>query len=220
MKNFDVRLGWRLEQDPRSLDYPVSALLTPMSLQVPKSQVWDCPLQLDQKQTSACVGNGWTHLLACNPLPLPGLREDDAQKIYHLAQTLDNFPGTNYNGTSNLGGAKATKELYPNHLLAYRWIFKLEEMIATLGYIGPVVAAVNWYSSFYTPDKNGVVKLGGSRVGGHCFLVIGVDVSKRLFLCKNSWGKRWGKNGNFYISYSDMRQLIAEQGEFAVSTKI
>lgn len=42
-------------------------------------------------------------------------------------------------------------------------------------------------------------------LGGHEVLAIGYDdsVNGGSFLVRNSWGASWGKNGNFYLRYSD-----------------
>jgi C1A family cysteine protease len=39
-------------------------------------------------------------------------------------------------------------------------------------------------------------------LGGHAVCVIGYDDSKSAFLVRNSWGSRWGWNGNFWLPYA------------------
>ncbi len=45
----------------------------------------------------------------------------------------------------------------------------------------------------------------GTYAGGHAVLIIGWDDTKKAWLCKNSWGKTEGPNGDgtFWIAYSD-----------------
>lgn len=216
---FDTRLGWILGRDSRSLNFLMKDLLPPIAYQKPKSNLWPCKLVLDQGQTPSCVGNGWTHWLACQPQVVKGLNEITAQNIYHLAQTLDQWPGTDYQGTSDLGGAKACQQMFPEHLTSYRWITAIDDMVATVGYFGPMVVAVNWYSSMYTPDKNGLVKIAGNKVGGHCFLVNEVNIEQSYFGCVNSWGAKWGVKGAFTIKFGGMDRLMKEQGEFCSGVK-
>ena len=46
---------------------------------------------------------------------------------------------------------------------------------------------------------------GGEKIlGGHAVLCIGYDDNKQAFIVRNSWGKSWGDNGNFYMPYEFM----------------
>lgn len=71
----------------------------------------------------------------------------------------------------------------------------------------PFVLGILVYSSFFYPSvpKTGYVPMPNVRketlLGGHAILVMGYDDYKQCFLCRNSWGKSWGLNGNFYIPY-------------------
>lgn len=38
--------------------------------------------------------------------------------------------------------------------------------------------------------------------GGHAVVVIGYSDFKEGFLCRNSWGRSWGDEGNFWLKYS------------------
>jgi C1A family cysteine protease len=63
------------------------------------------------------------------------------------------------------------------------------------------------YASFESAAvaKSGVVnmpKSGEQRIGGHAVMAVGYDDSKRTFLVRNSWGKKWGKKGYFTMPYS------------------
>jgi C1A family cysteine protease len=46
-------------------------------------------------------------------------------------------------------------------------------------------------------------------LGGHAVLAIGYDDNRESFLIRNSWGDKWGLEGNFWMPY-----------EFAVNTKM
>jgi len=47
-------------------------------------------------------------------------------------------------------------------------------------------------------------------LGGHAVLAVGYDENKRVFICRNSWGERWGDKGYFYMPYEYMenRDLV------------
>ena len=45
------------------------------------------------------------------------------------------------------------------------------------------------------PAVNGAVTPTGYRMGGHAWLINGVNLRAKLFFCINSWGEQWGKGG-------------------------
>lgn len=211
----DFRLGRLREFDSRSLSFPVKEVL-PKEAKKPRSYTWAVPVQLDQGSEGACVGFAWSHELAARPAKMDWLENKDAIKIYKKAQTLDQWPGENYSGTSVIAGVKAVMDSYPKAYSEYRWAFSMDDLIMTLGYLGPVVLGVNWYSGFYRPDNNGVISMSGYVAGGHAILANKVDVKNKMIGLKNSWGTSWGKRGSCLISFKDMKKLLDQGGEACV----
>lgn len=211
----DRRLDRLPEFDDESRNYPIAAML-PRAAFKPRSYRWQCPICLDQGNEGACVGFGWSHELAARPDKVPDINYDSAFKLYKTAQTLDPWPGQDYSGTSVLAGAKATMQLYPSHLLGYRWAFGIEEVIATLGYFGPVVLGLHWYDDMFTPDKDGYIHVGGQIAGGHCILARGVNVVGKFVILHNSWGSSFGIEGDCRITFSDLSVLLKQEGEACV----
>lgn len=68
---------------------------------------------------------------------------------------------------------------------------------------GPVLIASVWYASWFRPVKGILPAPSGGIVGGHARLVFGWDdnVNGGSLLVRNSWGGRWGVNGNSYDRY-------------------
>ena len=54
---------------------------------------------------------------------------------------------------------------------------------------------------------------------GHAFLWRGVNLSRGLALCTNSWGEGWGKGGDFLLPLGDMERLIANDGEVCTAVQ-
>ena len=63
------------------------------------------------------------------------------------------------------------------------------------------------------PAANGAGTPTGYRMGGHAWLINGVNLKARLFFCVNSWGEQWGKGGKFVVTFGDMEKLLADAGE-------
>ena len=45
-------------------------------------------------------------------------------------------------------------------------------------------------------------------MGGHAYVINGVNTIKKQFRLKNSWGRKWGQGGHAFISFDDMKKLI------------
>lgn len=44
---------------------------------------------------------------------------------------------------------------------------------------------------------------------GHIWAIVGYDLDKRVFICRNSWTDKWGDNGHFYLSFDDVGLLYS-----------
>lgn len=212
----DPRLGRRYQEDVRNADFPMRAMLPAHAYLKPRNKMWACGETLDQLNEGSCVGHGFAHELAAAPYPIKRITHEKAVEIYKKAQTLDEWPGSNYSGTSVLAGIKAVQQLFPKAIESYRWASSLADVVATLGWHGPIVIGVNWYSGMYNTDPEGYIRVTGSQVGGHCLLARGVDVIKNKIYLRNSWGSAWGKNGSAWVTFDDMDRLIAENGDCCI----
>jgi len=43
----------------------------------------------------------------------------------------------------------------------------------------------------------------GTKIGGHCFDIIGYDIPRQLLIVQNSFGPGWGDEGCFYVRFQD-----------------
>lgn len=166
----------------------------------------------DQGYKSVCVGGGWSHWLWNNPIR----QWLEPEGIYGLAQYLDEWPGQSYEGTSVRAGAKVLKML--GFIERYEWVHDINTLVLSLLEKGPVVVGTNWYEGMMNPCK-GLMRADGEVLGGHCYLLDGVDTTKKQFRAKNSYGTSWGSGGRAVISFADFDRLIEEDGEVCVATE-
>lgn len=222
------------EFDEKSRNFPVTAGISTYPL---RSYTWSCDAWNDQGQEGACVGFAWSHELAARPYPVP-TAATVAREIYLRAQQIDEWPGEAYEGTSVLAGAKATKERLNAqgnaYMQEYRWAFGIGDLLLALGYKGPAVLGVNWYTGMYDTDAQGFIRKTGSIAGGHAILARGakivlldkykprtyanIDTQKSFVLLRNSWGKDWGVTGDAKITVADLDSLLREGGDACVPT--
>lgn len=224
-------LDWRSHHDPRSLDYPVREVINRVvgagSAVVPTKKIWPIgdALPLDQGREGACVGFGWSGELASSPVRVRGIDNAYAHDLYKLAQTLDDWPGENYEGTSVLAGAKACVQR--GHIGSYRWAFSTDDIRDAILTLGPVVIGIPWYENMYQTKPSGLVVPGGQLVGGHCIMVNGYNPRARIpgegwlkryevFYWTNSWGRDYGQNGRGIIKAEDLAALLKDTGEACV----
>lgn len=168
-----------------------------------------------------CVGAAFTHELAAKPAVVKNVDIQFAKSLYFEAQRQDGWPGGEYpgaspiySGTSVLAGAKVVKTL--GYVKEYRWAFGLEDLILAVGYKGPAVLGLDWYTDMFDVDGNGYISASGQVEGGHCILCKAVNVKKEYFVLHNSWGPTWGVNGDAKITFDDMNYLLQSGGEACI----
>lgn len=209
----DRKFGRIPEFDAKSRAFNIRAV-TPLA---PRSYTWGCLDNLDQGQTSQCVGYSWTHEAISKP-KIRTATAATATKIYKLAQTLDEWPGVSYDGTSVLAGAKAYQQL--GFIGEYRWAFNWLDGITGVSRHGPGVIGINWMTGMMDTDQDGYVHYSGDMVGGHAILLRGVDMKNRRVLLHNSWGRSWGGTlkgpGTAWLTFGDLDRALKDQGEFCI----
>lgn len=172
----------------------------------------------DQGNTPQCVGYAWAHFIDDGPIKHSGPKPTISPSlIYRESQKIDEWPGENYDGTSVRAGAKYLKN--QNKIKSYLWAYNLNTLVKTVLTQGPVVVGTNWYYGMFFPNKTGLIRISGRIMGGHAYVINGVDTRTRLFRIKNSWGRSWGVNGSAFISFSDMERLIRENGEICLAVE-
>lgn len=182
----------------------------------PRSYTWGIYTQLDQGSEGACVGFGWAHELAARPAIVTGIDNDDGRLIYHEAQKIDEWAGEAYDGTSVDAGAKIVKAR--GFMQEYRWATTLKDLLVAVGRKGggPVVMGTWWKDTMWDTDDAGFLDTSGDNIGGHCWLVRGVSVTKQEVLCRNSWGTDWGLYGDFRLKWDQLEVLFEEDGEACI----
>lgn len=224
LRTTDQRLDRVPLFDERSRRYPVAKRLTAKQQANPRTFLWKLELNLDQGSNGACVGFAITHELLAPPVEITGVGAKFAREsVYWEAQKIDPWPGGAYpgadpfyEGTSVLSGIKIAQRL--GYIREYRWCFTQQDLINTLGYLGPVILGIPWYTGMFSPDANGYVKPSGRVAGGHAILCNGVNVRKKTFRLHNSWGEDWGLGGDCLIKWSDLDRLLHQGGEAVVPT--
>ncbi len=238
----DPRLDRIALFDPASKGYPVRRLLAESALPTgltyltapPRSFTWGIDIVLDQGREGACVGFSFAHEAAARP-DRRFVTTSDALAVYRRAQFLDPWPGEAYSGTAVLAGAKASVE--KGWLAEYRWAFTLEDIVRTLGYLGPVVFGMDWHQGDYQVNAAGFITGAGVVAGGHAILAVGVkivwkagtpttgrtfadvDLDQSYVTLHNSWGPRFGAHGKAKMTLRELARRMDAGGECCVPVK-
>lgn len=184
----------------------------------PRTKTWRrFPRAFNQGRTSECVLYSGKGLLNTQPINHGNIWYKrlllKTTPVYKLAQTLDQWPGEDYDGTSCLAGAKALQQL--DWIDSYRWCFGLEDVLRTVSWYGPVQIGISWYNSMFSTDADGFLTVNPSSglAGGHAVEIHGIDVEHEFVVITNSWGTSWGDRGRCYMRWSDLDTLLADWGE-------
>jgi Papain family cysteine protease len=207
--------GRLIAPDARDLAHPMRALTKRLAL--PESRLWQSfrGYVLDQGQTPHCVGFAWAGFLEAAPF-MHQLANVDGDRFYTLAQTLDEWPGADYDGTSTRGGAKALQSL---GLITgeYVWAQTEEDVWRFVLTRGPVVTGTTWLTGMLDTDRDGYLHATGGEEGGHDWLIIGASKARNAYRLQNSWGTSWGQLGRAWIRREDYEQLLETLGGDACS---
>lgn len=210
-------LDWQPNHDPASLGFAAVDEVAGRGLEAPVHDVrWRPGPVLDQGREGACVG--YACLGEVLAAPNAGkLATANAIRWYRRAQRADEWPGDGYEGTSVNAGMHVGREF--GWWSGWRWAFGVEDMRSAVQ-LGPLVLGIPWHARMYRTAADGVVRIGGEQVGGHCLLVVGwaTDYAGHGpgFWWLNSWGSSYGINGAAFVPEDTMHTLIEGVGECAV----
>ncbi len=232
-KTSDLKLDRIVQFDPKSREYPVSALL---AAPPEKRCTWhlDRARMGNQQNEGACTEFGLTHALAARPkasslAPIRVVR--DRHLFYWPAQRRDpweggSYPGADpvYEGTSTLAVLQVARDL--GFFGAYHWAFGLEQVVQGILGVGPAVLGLNWTSGMASPRPDGLIEATGAVDGGHCVAGIGIDHKRfadgrvlDVLVIAQSWGLVHGDRGRVYLPLDQLGERLADHGECAFVTQ-
>lgn len=213
----DYPLGRLYSPDGR--DYPMRAAL-PVGVAGSKrvSRHWTTTQVLDQERTNSCVGYAWKQFLYTTPL-----RTSDGPSglgIYDCARLHDEWVDNDNAdlGTSVRAGAICLLDKY-GRLKSYVFAQSLNDVILWVLNKGPVVMGTLWHVGMFYPDQDGFVQPNGPIVGGHAWLLTGLDIRTGVATAVNSWGTAWGLGGKFKLRFDTLDYLLRERGEACAATE-
>src|SRR4029077_9237185 len=184
-----------------------------------RKRMWKPGTILDQGSEGRCVIFGWGGELGASPHRYD-ITDEWCNQHWPLVVAQDRAMGNDYpDGASVLAGAKTMQML--GNVKSYYWGFGLDDVLQNLCRRGPVVLGINWYADMYSTQTNGLVTIGGERVGGHCILATGVWPKHPIYgtdvvAWVNSWGPKYGINGRGFIPTTDLGRLLKEDGEACI----
>jgi C1A family cysteine protease len=153
----------------------------------------------------------------CRTIDFTSLDKDDGTTIRTacsaikrygaLSENLFNYNNSNFSILPLLSIIQKSK-----YFKKFSYVFINQDLTTIKNYLmsynSPIVFGFMVYNSFFDTDSNGIVAIPNTITetleGGHCMLIVGYDdtLNNGSFICVNSWGTSWGKNGYCYIPYT------------------
>ncbi len=161
----------------------------------------------DQGNTSQCVSYAWQRYLSTNPVVNKPL---DFEPFYNECQTIDQWPGEDYDGTSVRAGASLLRD--KGYGPKYQWAFDFDTALDHILTTGPMVFGTTWTWDMFFPNEKGVITPGGYAGYGHAYMVLGASRRRQQGRIINSWGA-WGQKGRAWISFDHLDKLVKDNGE-------
>ena len=220
----DPRLGRHIRHDPRSWNFAFTAAdVSTLSSKRHTSQI----PTLDQGHLGSCTGNAATKCLSYAPF----WSEPEVQKVlgtdekadeqyavgvYSDATKLDNYPGAYPPQDTGSDGLSVATVLKNRGIISgYQHAFSLEALLTALSQ-QPVIVGTRWHQDMFNPAADGKLAITGAVAGGHEYCLDEIDVANKRVWLQNSWGDGWGQQGRAYLTWDDMRTLLADSGDCTI----
>jgi hypothetical protein len=174
----------------------------------------------DQGAKPYCVGYSFVHWMEASPVrhPARGPAKDPVT-AYAGAQDNDEWPGSDYDGSSVRGAFKWARS--QGIVSAYHWALSIEDVIEYLIHDGPMVFGTDWTDRMFTVPRGDVLDCSGQVVGGHAYLCNGINLRRGLLRLVNSWGADWAGDGRVWMEIEDADRLIFRQyGEACAGVEV
>ena len=139
-------------------------------------------------------GRGWQLGSAISFLGKKGV-PDEACFPYQSGASGQNLSCSASCSNADERSTKISTYTHPSFFFASEWRLKNALMK------GPLLTSFKVYEDFLFYESGVYEHVTGKMLGGHAVTIIGWDDSKEAWLVANSWGRSWGENGYFYISW-------------------
>lgn len=233
--------GRRFEREPATARFPLRAAhRAPLVRRRPYVRLARFTGIDNQGRTGTCVGGCAESMLVTAPT-IHKRRLDQAPTrldLYRLACDHDEWPEND--GGRDLQFGSSIRGLMrglraAGFVEAFHWGETVDDCADWLvgedpaGQLvgGGLCMGVNWYESFYTPDREGFIRIGQDERArsGHAFYIDEYDDRAGWFGFPNQWGYGWGRwvngrqNGRGRIDGETLARLLAEWGEAAAAVE-
>jgi hypothetical protein len=207
--------------DMRDGSYLMRHVLSTITEVVPTYKIWEHGDILDQGNEGACVGFSWQGWENAKPVGYKLQQGNEAGFLwYNRAKQLDEWPGSDYEGTSVRAGAKVALE--KQGIESFLWAFSRVEIDTWLLTQGPIVVGSDWFNSMDHLGRKAyctVDPTSGTR-GGHAYLLLGKGEGGNYWF-QNSWGEGYGKEGLFFMTPANFDMLLRRgNSEFCTAAQV
>jgi|GEM_PF-4836028 len=137
----------------------------------------------------SCCDWGWNQSAAANYLQNYGVPDENC------------FPYVDY----NVSCGNSCDEWAERAVRVEGWNWVADNVDAIKGslLIAPLSTTMLVYTDFFYYHQGVYEHVWGEIEGGHAITLVGYNEVEDYWICKNSWGTRWGENGWFRIRYEE-----------------
>lgn len=212
-------LGRRYAPDPRDKRYeltPKRMAKIPVAPAKERKLPWRMGPILDQGPTPRCTVFALAHFLQAAPrVHLLGWSDEEYTTRYKAAQDVDEWPGNDYDGTSERAVLKGAQDR--GEIAEYLMVPDEDTAKEYVRTRGGLLAGMDWYPPMFRPGKHGYVEPSGFPIGGH-------ELYVRWYYPKthykypdtwelpNSWSPEWGDRGVCRMKGDVFRYLVFQTG--------
>lgn len=180
---------------------------------------------MDQGNLGRCVPTAGTAMLATDPfwdtlsaelravLADPVAVENFAIQAYREVTRLDPYPGAwepDDTGSDGLSLWKLFRQR--GYVVGAEHVTSIDDAHVA-GRKKPYPIGISWLEGMDQPRPDGTVQVTGKTRGGHEVLMYRYDAARDLWWCRNSWGRNFGKGGDFAFDTPGYMKLMSLQAD-------
>ncbi len=218
-------------KDIRDLHYTPRKVASQLPPAKPRTTAYRAGPLLNQKLTPKCVAFTGKSFLMGAPMMSKFEMEPTTDQLYDWSQARDEWPGTNYDGTSTSGLMKALTDA--GLIGGYAWPQSADEGAEWLvSGKGTLCAGSDWFAQMSNVDAKGFMqeppRSMATPIGGHEWWIRWYSKKLDAFLMRNSWGNDFGQadkhgvlNGEAWVRRDFLQWLIFDQmGDLVAPTQV
>lgn len=147
--------------------------------------------------------------------------KDALKSVNHIGVCEEKYWPYNLDMFDDKPTIAAYRDAITRTITEYRKLNTMNDVLDSVNNNNPIIIGASIYTGFmYLNKSDHIIKIpvsGEKNEGGHAILIVGYDLTRKMFLIKNSFGTEWGLNGYAWMPFTYAEKYVFEYWDFDIS---